>query len=82
MIFQVLTLHVLPGVLRSYVPVETEEDALEEARYTDRRLINLAESGDFSMLYAVAREHEEREIILNEERLKNEQPSQLSQELR
>ena len=66
MIFQVLTLYVLPGALRSYV--------LEKARYTDSRLINLAESGDFSMLYAVVRDHEERYIIENEEQLKNEQP--------
>ena len=58
------------------------QSLLEEARYTDSRLINLAESGDFSMLYAVAREHEERDIIQNEERLKNEQPPDLDEQIR
>lgn len=81
MIFQVLTLHVLPGALGSYVLVQNEEDALEEAHYTDNRLIAPVEVGGFYALHAVAREHEERDIEESEKRLKTDQAPDLDEQI-
>ena len=54
---------------------------LEEALYTDNRLIAPVESGDFYALHAVAREHEERYIEESEKRLKTDQAPDLDEQI-